>query len=155
MIRILILCTGNSARSQMAEALLTAKGKGRIHAESAGSRPAPRVNPLAVQALAELGIDWQGRVPRSVAGLEQQRWDIVITVCDNAREACPWFPAQPIMAHWGMPDPAAAVGSDEGKLAVFRETRDVLAARIDRLLELPLEVEDEVTLRDEIEEIGR
>src|SRR4051812_40628203 len=100
-LRVLILCTGNSARSQMAEAVLNAKGRGRFIAESAGSKPAGRVNPFAVEALREAGIDWRGRQPRGVDGLEKEAWDIVITVCDRAKEACPYFPGQPVLAHWG------------------------------------------------------
>ena len=94
-LRVLILCTGNSARSQMAEAVLNRKGAGRFAAESAGSQPAAGVNPFAIEALSEAGIEWQGRPPRGIDGLESEIWDIVITVCDNAREACPIFPGQP------------------------------------------------------------
>src|SRR5689334_20358046 len=114
-LRVLFLCTGNSARSQMAEALLNWKGKGRFEAESAGSRPAPQVNPLAVETLQNHHIPWRGRSPRSVEGLERKRWDLVITVCDRARESCPIFPGQPILAHWGMPDPAEVAGTREEK----------------------------------------
>ncbi len=90
--RLLFLCTGNSARSQMAEAMLNFKAKGRFLAESAGSAPAARVNPLAIAALKRAGIEWHGHPPRSVDGLENEPWDFVITVCDNAREACPDLP---------------------------------------------------------------
>lgn len=108
--RVLFLCTGNSARSQMAEALLNWKGKGRFAAESAGSRPASRVNPLAIATLRQYDIPWRGRAPRGIDGLEREQWDFVITVCDRAKEACPIFPGQPVLAHWGMPDPADAGG---------------------------------------------
>src|SRR6185503_9681729 len=91
-LRILILCTGNSARSQMAEALLTREGGSRFEVRSAGSKPASRVNPLAIEALREVGVNWTGRTPRGLEGLDQQRWDVVITVCDRARDACPYFP---------------------------------------------------------------
>ena len=84
-LRILVLCTGNSARSQMAEALFNQLGAGRVAAESAGSRPAPRVNPLAIETLAAQGVPWHGHQPRSVDGLEREPWDVVITVCDRAR----------------------------------------------------------------------
>jgi protein-tyrosine-phosphatase len=110
--RVLFLCTGNSARSQIAEAVLNRKGKGRFVAESAGSRPVERVNPAAVEVLREVGIDWRDRTPRGLAGLERERWDFVITVCDHAKEACPWFPGQPVLAHWGMPDPADVEGDE-------------------------------------------
>lgn len=139
MFRLLILCTGNSARSQMAEALLGAAGAGRVAVTSAGSRPASRVHPLAITALDEIGIAWQGRMPRGLEGLADQHWDVVITVCDNAREACPYFPGQPVLVHWGMPDPAEATGTDAERLAAFRTARDVLRRRIAALLALPLE----------------
>src|SRR5918993_5072541 len=106
-LRVLILCSGNSARSQMAEAVLNQKGRGRFIAESAGSQPASRVNPYAVEALGEAGIDWRGHQPRGMNDLVSGSWDIVITVCDRAREACPIFPGHRALAHWGMEDPAA------------------------------------------------
>src|SRR5437773_6709519 len=89
MFRVLFLCTGNSARSQMAEALLNWKGKDRFEAYSAGSRPAAQVNPLAMATLREHGIPWAGHAPRGVDGLEREHWDFVVTVCDRAKEACP------------------------------------------------------------------
>src|SRR5918997_1160966 len=89
--RVLILCTGNSARSQIAEALFNHKGRGRLLAESAGSQPAARVNPYAIDVLRESGIEWQGHQPRGLDGLDREHWDFVITVCDKARESCPVF----------------------------------------------------------------
>src|SRR5688572_16500038 len=132
--RILVLCTGNSARSQIAEALLTHKGAGRVEAVSAGSHPAPRVNPYAVEVLREAGIPWEGHVPRGLDGLEGEPWDLVITVCDRARESCPYFPGAKAMLHWGLPDPAEVEGDDERKRAAFQETLAVLDRRISRLL---------------------
>ncbi|MBK8004728.1 MAG: GNAT family N-acetyltransferase [Gemmatimonadetes bacterium] len=137
--RVLVLCTGNSARSQIAEALLAERGAGRFVVASAGSRPAARVNPYAVRVLAERGIAWEGRVPKPIEGLEGERWDFVITVCDRAREACPIFPRRPVFAHWGMPDPAEVGGTDEEKLRAFRDTLITLERRIALFLELPLE----------------
>jgi arsenate reductase len=154
-IRVLILCTGNSARSQMAEALLNVRGAGRVVAESAGSKPAARVNPWAVRALAEAGIAWEGRVPRGLPDVEQQHWDVVLTVCDNAREACPIFPGATIMAHWGQPDPADATGSDAETLAAFIEARDLLEWRVARFLELELEGSAPSVLRADLNRIGR
>lgn len=152
--RILVLCTGNSARSQMAEALFNRKGAGRILAESAGSHPAARVNSFAIEELRTAGIEWSGHQPRSMDGLEHQHWDAVITVCDNARESCPIFPEQPIMAHWGMPDPADVEGSDEAKRRAFREALLVLNRRIDLMLALPLESLPQAALGASMHHIG-
>jgi arsenate reductase (thioredoxin) len=125
-LRVLFLCTGNSARSQMAEAILNARGQGRFVAESAGSHPGARVNPLALETLQEFGIPWAGHPPRGVGGLEREHWDGVITVCDRAKEACPIFPGQPMLAHWSIPDPL----DREGFRAAFR----LLSGHIDLLL---------------------
>jgi arsenate reductase len=152
--RILILCTGNSARSQIAEALLAAKGGARVVAASAGSRPAERVHPFAVAVLAEAGIDWRGKTPRGMNGLEAEPWDFVITVCDRAKESCPYFPMQPVQAHWGMPDPAEIEGSDEVKLAAFRDTLITLSRRIDLLLALPVEKLERLALEGRVRDIG-
>ena len=153
-LRVLILCTGNSARSQIAEALFTTKGRGRFEAASAGSRPAARVNPLAVAVLAEAGIAWKGHAPRGTDGLEREHWDFVITVCDRARESCPYFPGHPVLAHWGMPDPAEVEGSDEAKLAAFRDTLVTLGRRIDLLMALPVEKLERLALERRVREIG-
>src|SRR5687768_661865 len=93
-LRLLFLCTGNSARSQIAEALLQQKGRGRFIAGSAGSRPAAAVNPLAIAVLEEHGIPWRGHTPKSVDDVLGERWDFVITVCDRAKESCPIFPGK-------------------------------------------------------------
>jgi arsenate reductase len=152
--RVLILCTGNSARSQIAEALLARKGGKRFEAASAGSKPAPRVNPFAVRVLAEAGIPWEGREPKGLDGLDQQRWDFVITVCDRAREACPIFPGTPVLAHWGMPDPAEVEGSAEAKLRAFRDTLTVLSRRVDLFLALPIEKLERMALERRVSAIG-
>jgi protein-tyrosine-phosphatase len=138
-LRVLFLCTGNSARSQMAEAILNAKGQGRFRAESAGSRPAPRVNPFAVETMRAFRTEWAGHPPRGLDGLEREEWDFVITVCDRAKEACPIFPGQPVMAHWGMPDPAETIGDEAAKRAAFRDAFQLLSRRIDLLLALPFD----------------
>jgi len=135
--RLLFLCTGNSARSQMAEAILNAKGKGRFEAVSAGSRPAATVNPCALDTLREFKIPWAGHPPRSIEGLEREQWDYVITVCDRAKEACPIFPGKPLLAHWSIPDPAEVEGNDTAKRAAFRAAFLDLSHRIDLLLSLP------------------
>jgi arsenate reductase len=152
--RVLFLCTGNSARSQMAEALLNQKGKGRFEAESAGSEPAARVNPLAIEMLRQHAVPWRGHAPRSVAGLEREPWDFVITVCDRAKESCPIFPGQPIMAHWGMPDPAAVGGNDKVKRAAFRDAFLLLSRRIDLLIALPLEKLERLAAEVRVRAIG-
>lgn len=135
-LRVLVLCTGNSARSQMAEALLATRGGASVVAASAGTRPAPRVNPYAVEALAEIGIAWDGGVPKDIDAVIGQPWDVVFTVCDNAKEACPVFPGRAVMVHWGIPDPADEVEPARAR-AAFRAARDLLAARIARMLALP------------------
>ena len=144
--RVLVLCTGNSARSQIAEALLAARGAGRIEASSAGSRPAARVNPGAIAILREHGIAWEGRTPRSVDDVAGERFDLVITVCDDARDACPVFPGAAARVHWGLPDPAAEMEPEAARRA-FRETYDALERRVDALLALPLERLDAAALR--------
>ena len=135
---ILVLCTGNSARSQIAEALLATRGAGRVIAASAGSHPATRVNPYAVETLGAHGIAWEGRVPKRLDEVEGVKYDLVITVCDNARDACPFFPGAAAQVHWGLPDPA-----DEREPAAarrgFEATYQALSRRIDVLLALPLE----------------
>lgn len=136
--RILVLCTGNSARSQIAEALLASLGAGRIEAASAGSRPAARVNPYAIEVLRAHGLSWEGRTPKSIDDVTGQRFDLVITVCDNARDACPYFPGAHAQVHWGLPDPADATDPAEAR-ARFAETYDALLARVRALLALPLE----------------
>lgn len=153
-LRVLVLCTGNSARSQMAEALLTTRGAGRVEAESAGSHPVERVNPLAIEALAELGIDWAGRSPRAVSSLPTEGWDVVLTVCDGALEACPVFPFGTVHAHWGQPDPAALEGTHAERLAAFRAARDLLAWRVDQLLGLDLRPGQVGVWREALREIG-
>lgn len=153
-LRLLFLCTGNSARSQMAEAIVNRKARGRILAESAGSQPAARVNPLAVETLRDYGIDWQGHPPRSVDGLEREGWDFVITVCDRAKESCPIFPGQPMLAHWGMPDPATVAGDEAARRAAFRDAFLVLNRRIDLLLALPLERLERLALEARVRAIG-
>jgi len=127
--RVLILCTGNSARSQMAEALLRSFDS-RIEAFSAGAEPAERVNPFAIRAMAEAGIDLVGAEPKHVDQFLRQPFDYVVTVCDHAAEVCPAFlGAVRERRHLSFPDPAAAEGDDERKLAVFRESRDAIRER--------------------------
>jgi protein-tyrosine-phosphatase/N-acetylglutamate synthase-like GNAT family acetyltransferase len=138
--RVLVLCTGNSARSQIAEALLARKGGDRLEVASAGARPAPRVHPLALQVLREHGITWPERAPRGIDAVVDRAWDVVITVCDHAREACPVLPGHPARVHWGLADPARVEGSDGERLEAFRETYLLLDRLTDRFaaeLDLP------------------
>jgi arsenate reductase len=137
-LRVLVLCTGNSARSQIAEALLATRGAGRVHVVSAGSRPAARVHPFAVDVLREHGIAWEGRTPKGIEDVEGERFDLVITVCDRARDACPFFPGAGAQVHWGLPDPADESDPPAARRA-FRGTYDALAAMVDALLAMPLE----------------
>jgi len=125
--RILVVCTGNAARSQMAEAFL-ARIPG-IHAASAGTHPAG-VHPLTVRVLAEVGIDWSTAHSKSVTEMLDQPWDLVLTVCDAARDACPVVPGARRTTHEGFPDPAAVDGTDEERLAAFRGVRDAIAGRM-------------------------
>ena len=126
-VRILVVCTGNAARSQMAEAFL-ARIPGVV-AASAGTHPAG-VHPLTIRALGEVGIDWSGARSKSITEMVDRDWDLVLTVCDNAREACPVVPGARRTAHEGFTDPAAVGGTDEDRLAAFREVRDAIAARM-------------------------
>jgi arsenate reductase len=122
--RLLILCTGNSCRSQMAEGWVNHELSEVWEAHSAGTRPAEAVHPLAVQAMAEVGIDISRGRPQSLDVYLDQTWDLVITVCDSARESCPVFPGPVESLHISFPDPAEAGGSEEQVMTVFRDVRD-------------------------------
>ena len=121
--RVLILCTGNSARSQMAEGLLRHDAGDRFEVESAGIQPS-RVRPEAIAAMRELGIDISGHRAKSVDEFTGQHFDYVLTVCDNAKESCPIFPGNSELIHHAFEDPAESQGSDEERLALFRRVRD-------------------------------
>jgi arsenate reductase len=128
--RVLILCTGNSCRSQMAEGWVNRLLGDRWEAHSAGTRPADRVHPLAVRAMAQVGVDISGGAPTRVERVMDEAWDLVITVCDSAKETCPLFPRPVEQIHISFPDPAEAAGSDEERMAVFRAVRDDIRARL-------------------------
>lgn len=157
-LEILVLCTGNSARSILAEALLNHRGAGRIRAYSAGSHPTGRVNPFAMATLRRFGLPTEGLRSKSwdeFAGPGAPRLDFVFTVCDNAAgEACPLWPGQPVTAHWGVPDPAAVVGTDEQKLQAFEDTFHILERRVERFVGLPLASIDPTELSRRLREIG-
>lgn len=132
-IRVLVLCTGNSCRSQMAEGWLSALYGERIAAFSAGSKPAGYVHPKAVQVMAEVGVDLGGARSKSLEEFLGQHFDYVLTVCDSAAEACPVFPGPARRFHRDFPDPAKAQGSEEEVLAVFRKVRDAIRAWLEEL----------------------
>lgn len=128
--RLLILCTGNSCRSQMAEGWVNHLLASRWEAHSAGTRPAPEVHPLAIRAMAEAGVDLTAATPTSVEVYLDQPWDLVVTVCDAAQESCPVFPRPVPQHHLPFADPAEAAGSDEERMAIFRRVRDEIRDRL-------------------------
>jgi arsenate reductase len=132
-LRILFLCTHNSARSQMAEAILRVLGGDRVEVASAGTE-VTRVHPLAVREMAERGIDVGGQRSKHLNELLGERFDTVITVCDNAAESCPVFPGAPKRLHWSLPDPSAVEGPEEVRAAAFQRAADELTSRIRDLL---------------------
>ncbi len=158
---VLFLCTGNSARSIIAEAVLNHldSGRGALRAFSAGSHPKGDVHPLALEILEANGLP--------VAGLRSKSWDefavpgapkmdFIFTVCDNAAsEACPIWPGQPVTAHWGIPDPAAVTGTDDDKRRAFRDALVVLRGRLERFSRLPFDATSRPALERQIHEIGR
>jgi arsenate reductase len=158
-LHVLFICTGNSARSILAEALLNQLGGGRFRAFSAGSHPNGQVNPFALSTLRQLHIPTDGF--RSKSWDEFARpgapvLDFAFTVCDNAAgEACPFWPGQPMTAHWGLPDPAAVQGSDEAKAQAFMDTAVALKRRIELMLALPLNTLAGMSLQRELERIGK
>jgi len=131
--RVLFLCTHNSARSQMAEGLVRQLGGDRFDAYSAGTE-ATRVRPLAIQAMAELGIDISAQESKTLERYLDQPFDAVITVCDDANESCPLFLGAKERLHWSLPDPSQATGTEDEQLAVYRQVRDAIRARIEREL---------------------
>jgi arsenate reductase len=155
---VLVLCTGNSARSILGEVLFNTLGQGRFKAYSAGSKPAGRVNPGA--------LEWLNAHGHSTAGLRSKSWDefarpdapefdFIFTVCDNAAgETCPLWPGHPATAHWGIPDPAHIEG-DEARRAAFEKAAGQLTRRIQMFLSLPIDKLDKVTLKQKLAEIGR
>jgi arsenate reductase (thioredoxin) len=156
---VLFLCTGNSARSIMAEAILNFKGKPRFTAYSAGSHPSGAVRPEALKRLEAARIPTQGFRSKSwneFAEPGAHRLDFVFTVCDNAaKEVCPIWPGQPMTAHWGVPDPAGVEGSAQEIERAYREAFSILERRVGLFLSLPLASIDKLALKKEIEKIGR
>jgi protein-tyrosine-phosphatase len=134
MLRVLFVCTENAARSQIAEALLREKGAGKFEAASAGSNPASHIHPLAIAVMKEQGIGYHEQFPKGFDAVADERWDLIITLCDRAREHCPAFRGQPVYAHWGMPDPAAVPGGEAAQKRAFLDAVMYLRQRIDYLL---------------------
>ena len=155
---ILILCTGNSARSIMAEALFNVLGKGRFQAYSAGSHPTGAVNPFAIERCGTLGYDTSNLRSKSwdeFALPDAQQMDFVITVCDQAAgEVCPIWPGQPLTAHWGFEDPAAIQGSDEDKRKAFSRVFRQIMNRVNQFMNLPLHGLDSQAIQREMRAIG-
>lgn len=133
-IRVLFLCTGNSCRSQMAEGFLKHLGGDKFDVYSAGINPT-EVNPLSVKVMNEIGIDISGQISKSVKEFLGQKFDYVITVCDNAKQTCPVFSGKYKKIHWNLEDPAGAQGTDEERLKVFREVRDKMRDKIQHFLQ--------------------
>jgi arsenate reductase len=156
--RILILCTGNSARSIMAEAIFNDIGKGRLQAYSAGSFPTGKVNTHAIALLKSRGFPTEGLRSKSWDEFAREGapdLDYVITVCDNAAgEICPLWPGKPVLAHWGLPDPAAATGGDAEIAAAFLNAYRTLEARVERFAALPIAQLEPLTLKRRVAEIG-
>jgi protein-tyrosine-phosphatase len=156
---VLFHCTGNSARSILAEAFMNFRGSGRFRAFSAGSHPTGKVNPLALELLGRCGMATDGLRSKSwdeFAASGAPPLDFVFTVCDNAAgEVCPVWPGQPMTAHWGVPDPAAVQGSRLEQMRAFEEALRVLKRRISLFMSLPIETLDRLSLRERIREIGR
>jgi len=156
---VMFLCTGNSARSIMAEAIMNRKGRPNFSAYSAGSHPAGIVRPEALKQIESAGLSTEGFYSKSwdeFTKPDAPQLHFVFTVCDNAaKEICPVWPGQPLTTHWGVPDPAAAVGTSEEVERAFRDTFSILDRRISLFLSLPLSTLDQLALQREIDNIGR
>lgn len=156
---ILFLCTGNSARSVLAECTLNQLGQGKFQAFSAGSQPTGKVNPYAVELLSTESYPVEGLRSKSwdeFSGPDAPNLDFIITVCGNAAdEVCPVWPGHPATAHWGVPDPAAVTESDDAARAAFRSAYETLKARIELFLALPFDTLEPSTLQQRLEDIGR
>ncbi len=151
MVNVLVLCTGNSARSVLSEAILNKRGEGRFQAFSAGSKPTGKVNPYAIKLLSAKGYDTSGFRSKSwdeFSGFDAPKMDIVITVCDSAAgETCPIWPGAPVQVHWGFPDPAYVEGTDDEKLQAFSDVYDMIDPFIKELVALDVENMDASALK--------
>lgn len=155
---ILFLCTGNSARSILAEGLANHLSEGRLKAYSAGSQPMGRVNPLAIDTLHDLGCNTSGMSSKSwdvFAGPDAPKMDFIITVCDSAAgEACPYWPGTPMTAHWGFADPSHVEGDEDAKRHAFARTAQAITQRLRLFLSLPMDKLDHLSLQHELRSIG-
>jgi arsenate reductase len=155
---VLFLCTGNSARSIMAEVMANHLGRGRFRAFSAGSHPNGKVNPWAIETMRSAGMptsDLRSKSWDEFARPGAPAFDFIITVCDNAaNEVCPVWPGKPTTAHWGVPDPAAIEGTDGDKRAAFKDAMATLRRRIELLMALPLDKLDRLSIQDNLRRIG-
>ena len=155
----LFLCTGNSARSILAESIMNRLGKGRFRGFSAGSHPTGRVNPFAIALLEKLDFPTEGLRSKNwdeFAMPDSPHLDFVVTVCDNAAgEVCPYWPGQPMTAHWGLPDPAAVAGTDFEKSLAFAQAFHSMETRIKLFLSLPIATIDRMRLKERMDEIGK
>ena len=158
---VLFLCTGNSARSVMAEALVTILGKGRFKGFSAGSRPGGKVNPFAIEQIKQFQPDYPTQTMRSkswdeFAAADAPNMDVIITVCDNAAgEECPFWPGRPATAHWGFEDPAAVEGTDEAKRAAFEKIFKQILKKISAFADLNIETMDYASIQQSVKKIGQ
>ena len=156
---VLFICTGNSARSILAEGLLNGLGKGRFKAYSAGSQPKGEVNPMALATLEKLGMPATGYRSKSWDEFAQPgapEFDFIFTVCDDAAgEVCPVWPGKPMSAHWGLADPSAVQGSDEARLKAFHDAAIILTRRIELFMSLPMERLDAMSMQHQLHGIGK
>lgn len=152
--KVLFLCTKNSARSQMAEAVLNYRGRDNFIVYSAGSSPDNEIHPIAIKVLTQLDFDMTGKIPKSIEEYINDEFDFVITLCDRMKENRPIFPGKPILAHWDMPDPADSEGTEEEKTKFFEKTVKEISQRITLFLNLPMEKLDKMDLANKVEEIG-
>jgi arsenate reductase len=159
LLNVLFLCTGNSARSIMAERILNREGRGKFRAYSAGSQPTGKINPFALNLLRKMNYDVSNLRSKSwdeFAGPDAPKLDFVFTVCDDAaNEVCPVWPGQPMTAHWGLPDPSKAQGNDAEKAFAFDDCMRMLNQRIGIFVSLPLDKLNKLSLQQHLDEIGR
>lgn len=152
--KVLFLCTKNSARSKMAEAILNDKAGDKFIAYSCGSNPAKEINTYAVKAMEQIKLDIKDKKPESMEKYIEDDFDFVITLCDKMKEACPSFPGNPIVAHWGMQDPVDANGSEEDTMKMFAKTRNEIARRIELFISIPIDKLERLIIEKQVKEIG-